>query len=151
MSGSTASLAVSAVAIRPREAAPAITRTAGALGSVEAVVPDLADVKGQPVARLALEVAAAGGHHLMFVGPPGAGKTMLARRLRSLLPDLDPATGLAVTRVQSAAGLPLPSGGLVRRPPFRAPHHSASMAALRAAIERNLLRVRIGRPTTLGG
>ncbi len=92
--------------------------------------PDLADVRGQPVARFALTVAAAGGHHLLLVGPPGAGKTMLARRLPGLLPDLTPDEALEVTRVHSAAGLALPPGGLVRRPPWRAPHHSASMAAL---------------------
>jgi magnesium chelatase family protein len=77
--------------------------------------PDLADVRGQRVARLALEVAAAGGHHLLLVGPPGAGKTMLAARLPGLLPDLDDAAALEVTRVHSAAGLSLPGAGLVRR------------------------------------
>ena len=89
---------------------------------------DLADVRGQPVARLALEVAAAGGHHLLFVGSPGAGKTMLARRLPGLLPDLDHGTALEVTMVQSAAGVG--ATGLVVRPPFRAPHHTSSSAAL---------------------
>lgn len=93
-------------------------------------VPDLGDVRGQPVARTALEYAAAGGHHLLLVGPPGAGKTMLARRLPGLLPALAPDEALEVTRVHSASGLALPPGGLVERPPFRAPHHSASMAAL---------------------
>ena len=92
--------------------------------------PDMADVRGQEGARRALTVAAAGGHHLLLVGPPGAGKTMLARRLPGLLPDLGPDAARRVTRVHSAAGLPLPATGLVRRPPFRAPHHSASMAAL---------------------
>ncbi|MGI9120043.1 MAG: YifB family Mg chelatase-like AAA ATPase [Acidimicrobiales bacterium] len=92
--------------------------------------PDLADVRGHAVARLALEVAAAGGHHLLLVGPPGAGKTMLARRLPGLLPDLGRAEALEVTRVHSAAGLALPPGGLVRRPPLRAPHHGASAVAL---------------------
>ncbi|MCU1483901.1 MAG: putative magnesium chelatase [Actinomycetia bacterium] len=92
--------------------------------------PDLADVRGQRVARLALEVAAAGGHHLLLVGPPGAGKTMLAARLPGLLPDLDDAAALEVTRVHSAAGLPLSVGGLVRRPPYRAPHHGVSAVAL---------------------
>ena len=91
--------------------------------------PDLADVRGHPLARAALEVSAAGGHHLLMVGPPGAGKTMLARRLPGLLPDLDDAQALDATRVHSAAGMPLP-GGLVRRPPLRAPHHGTSAVAM---------------------
>lgn len=93
-------------------------------------VPDLADVRGQPLGRLAVEVAAAGGHHLLMVGPPGAGKTMLAERLPGLLPPLDPAEALEVTRIHSAAGLPLPPTVLIRRPPFRSPHHSASPVSL---------------------
>lgn len=92
--------------------------------------PDLSDVRGQPVARFALEVAAAGGHHLLFIGPPGSGKTMLAERLPQLLPDLSHDLSLETTMVQSAAGVALPSGGLVRRPPFRAPHHTATAPAL---------------------
>jgi magnesium chelatase family protein len=91
---------------------------------------DLADVRGQPVARFALEVAAAGGHHLLMLGPPGAGKTMLASRLPGLLPPLDDAQALETTRVHSAAGIGLPRGGLVRHAPFRAPHHGASSVAL---------------------
>jgi magnesium chelatase family protein len=93
-------------------------------------VPDLMDVRGQPSARKAAEVAAAGGHHLLLTGPPGAGKTLLARRLPGLLPRLDSDLALETTRVHSAAGLPLPPGGLVTIPPFRSPHHGASAAAL---------------------
>lgn len=96
----------------------------------QAEEPDLADVRGQASARWGLEIAAAGGHHLLLVGPPGGGKTMLARRLVGLLPDLSPQAARLVTRVHSAAAIRLPRNGLVRRPPFRAPHHSASMAAL---------------------
>lgn len=93
-------------------------------------VPDLADVRGQPLARLAVEVAAAGGHHLLLAGPPGAGKTMLAQRLPGLLPDLEGDVAVRVTSIHSAAGLPIPAGGLVRRPPLRAPHHSASLVSM---------------------
>ncbi|HVA10192.1 MAG TPA: ATP-binding protein, partial [Acidimicrobiales bacterium] len=92
--------------------------------------PDLADVKGQPVGRHALEVAAAGRHHLLMVGPPGSGKTMLAERLPGLLPPLTLEESLTVTRVHSAAGCVLSDGALVSQPPFRAPHHRASIVAL---------------------
>lgn len=92
--------------------------------------PDLAEVRGQHLGRQALEVAAAGGHHLLLVGPPGSGKSMLAQRLPGVLPALDPDTALEVTMVHSAAGVPLPAEGLVTRPPFRAPHHTASVVAL---------------------
>jgi magnesium chelatase family protein len=92
--------------------------------------PDLADVRGQERARRALELAAAGGHNLLLGGPPGTGKTMLARRLPGVLPPLDPDESLEVTRIHSVAGLLSPDHPLIRHPPFRAPHHSASMAAL---------------------
>ena len=90
---------------------------------------DLADVRGHRLVRFGLEVAAAGGHHLLMVGPPGSGKTMLAERLPGLLPDLDDATAFDTTRVHSAAGESM-VGGLVRRPPLRAPHHGMSAVAM---------------------
>ena len=91
--------------------------------------PDLADIKGQETAKRALEIAAAGGHNLLMVGPPGAGKSMLAARLPGLLPPLDATEALEVSMIHSLAD-ELVEGGLMRRRPFRDPHHSASMAAL---------------------
>ena len=93
------------------------------------VIPDLKDVKGQETAKRALEIAAAGGHNMLMIGPPGAGKSMLASRLPGLLPPLDPREALEVSMVQSIAG-ELPGGTISRTRPFRSPHHSASMAAL---------------------
>jgi magnesium chelatase family protein len=92
--------------------------------------PDLSDVAGQHGARRALEVAAAGRHHIFFKGPPGAGKTMLAERLPGLLPPLSPKESLEVTAVHSVAGTLPPGQPLVDRPPYCAPHHSATMASL---------------------
>jgi len=92
--------------------------------------PDLTDVRGQERARRALELAAAGGHNVLLGGPPGTGKTMLARRLPGILPPLDSDTALEVTRIHSVAGLVDGEHPLVSRPPFRAPHHSASTAAI---------------------
>jgi magnesium chelatase family protein len=92
--------------------------------------PDLGDVVGQAAGRRALEVAAAGGHHLLFTGPPGAGKTMLAERLPGLLPPLDEDAALEVTAIHSVTGTLAPGSPLVTRPVFEAPHHSATVAAL---------------------
>jgi magnesium chelatase family protein len=116
---------------------PVVHDTVGAADATDAAeardrpaARDLSDVIGQPDARAALEIAAAGGHHLFFVGPPGAGKTMLAARLPDLLPDLGRDEALQVTALHSLAGR-LPDGcGLVVRPPFVDPHHTASAAAI---------------------
>ena len=98
--------------------------------SARAAGPDLSEVRGQLVGRRALEVAAAGRHHLLFIGPPGSGKTMLAERLPGLLPPLTKEEALTVSRIHSSPGAGLPSGGLLDRPPFRAPHHQATIVSL---------------------
>ncbi|MEU4568477.1 YifB family Mg chelatase-like AAA ATPase [Micromonospora sp. NPDC023956] len=101
-----------------------------AVATTTSTGPDLADVAGQGYARRALEVTAAGGHHLALLGPPGTGKTMLAERLPSILPALDDEAALEVTALHSIAGLLPPGGELLRRPPFQAPHHTATVPAL---------------------
>jgi magnesium chelatase family protein len=116
---------VGGLAPRPRAAAPAVSSADFASA---AAGPDLSDVRGQCMAKRALELAAAGGHNLLFVGAPGTGKSMLARRLPGILPPLTGDEALEVTLVQSACGRVTP--GLVRERPFRAPHHGASAAAL---------------------
>jgi magnesium chelatase family protein len=107
----------------PPAADPSPPSAAGSAG------PDLADLRGQPALRHALELAAAGGHSLLISGPPGAGKSMAARRLPSILPPLDPAERIEAARVASACGLPVDSP-LSGRRPFRAPHHTISAAGL---------------------
>jgi magnesium chelatase family protein len=106
-----------------------LARPVPRIREVEDGLLNLADIKGQESAKRALEVAAAGGHNLIMVGPPGAGKSMLAARLPSILPPLTPAELLEVSMVASVAG-EIAEGALTNRRPFRSPHHSASMAAL---------------------
>ena len=101
-----------------------------ATGPAAMPMPDMVDVLGQPEARQALELAAAGGHHIAMIGPPGAGKTMLAKRLPGLLPALDMQAALEVTAVHSVAGVLDEQVPLITRPTFVEPHHSASLAAL---------------------
>ena len=91
---------------------------------------DLNDVRGQAEARRALEISAAGGHHLFFAGPPGCGKTMLAERLPTLMPPLEPDIALEVTAIHSVAGTLRPGQPLITQPPFYAPHHTASRASM---------------------
>ncbi len=109
---------------RKRTAAPALQENEGAAHG------DLADVRGQLASKRALEIAAAGGHNLLFVGPPGCGKTMLARRLPGILPPMTLGEALDVTKIYSVAGALGNERGIVRVRPFRFPHHTISHAAL---------------------
>ena len=109
---------------------PAIARPSPDTVTAGEAPPDLNAVQGQLHGRRALEIAAAGEHHLLLVGPPGSGKTMLAQRLPGLLPPLDDAEALAITQIHSVAGLLHNNRGLLQRRPFRSPHHSCSATAL---------------------
>ena len=106
-----------------------LSRPEPRIHETDVAMPDLRDIKGQESAKRTLEIAAAGGHHLLMIGSPGAGKSMLAARLPSILPPLSPAELLEVSMVASVAG-EIRDGALTARRPFRTPHHSASMAAL---------------------
>lgn len=106
-----------------------LSRPEPAIHEAASGLPDMTEIKGQESAKRALEVAAAGGHNLLMIGPPGSGKSMLAQRLPSILPPLSPGELLEVSMVASIAG-ELADGKLSDRRPFRAPHHSASMAAM---------------------
>jgi magnesium chelatase family protein len=107
------------------DAEPARIDTKTLLGCEASRHPEMADVRGQPAARRALEIAAAGGHHVLMIGPPGGGKTMLARRLPSILPPLAIEEAIETTSIHSIAGLNR-GGGLMITRPFRAPHHTTS-------------------------
>jgi magnesium chelatase family protein len=109
---------------------PAMVQLTPPSARAEKQAPDLADVRGQLFARRAIEIAAAGGHNLLLVGPPGAGKTMLARRMAGVLPPMTFEEALEATAVHSVAGLLRPGAGLLLDRPFRAPHHTISEAAL---------------------
>ncbi len=124
--------------LRGEPAAAYVRHASLPMPPADSSVPDLSEVAGQPTGRLAMELAAAGGHHVLMLGPPGAGKTMLAERLPGLLAPLSDEQALEVTAVHSLAGALSTEAPLVRRPPFRNPHHSASLAALVGGGSRHL-------------
>ncbi|SDG25459.1 magnesium chelatase family protein [Limimonas halophila] len=106
-----------------------LTPPAAQVATADGRAPDLADIKGQETAKRALEIAAAGGHNMLMIGPPGAGKSMLAARMPGLMPPLDAREALEVSMVHSVAG-GLPDGKLISQRPYRDPHHSASLPSL---------------------
>lgn len=128
--GSLAEIAALYGAEVPGIVLPSATARPTRSGVARRAEGDLRDVLGQEQARRALEVSAAGGHHLLLVGPPGAGKTMLASRITGILPDLDESEAVEVTAVHSVAGVFDPGQGLIRRPPYEDPHHTATAASI---------------------